>query len=128
MFSALILLAARVPVPVVSSNRLLDDPGLPSADLVGGEAADFGVNCCSSVVSTLSAVKANCTCGAEKFFAERLPFKFVLPMAAFRFAIEAAFWANCTFAEVTVTGLVSCGVVMVAPVSAPFPESTRLEA
>jgi hypothetical protein len=79
-----------------------------------GDERGFALMASSSAVSILSAVKAKCTSGAEKFLADRLPRTVVLPSDAASPVIETVFCENCALAELTASGFASSGVVIVA--------------
>ena len=87
-----------------------------------GDGRGLALIAWSSAVSILSAAKAKCTSGAEKFLADRLPRTVVLPSDAASPVIETVFCENCAFAELTANGFASSGVLMVALEMLAVPE------
>src|SRR3954469_21416451 len=75
----------------------------------------------SSTTLILSALSVNCTCGAVKFFAVRLPLALVEPIPAFRFSNTAESFVNLRSALRICSGFVSVSELMVAFCSLPLP-------
>ena len=101
--------AASVPVPVVESNRLGSSffPRFAAFLLAGVGTVRF----CSSSVSILSAFRLKATCGAAKFFADKLPRTVVLPKLAAKLSKLTEFSENVTLAVVIAKGFFNCGAV-----------------
>ncbi len=64
----------------------------------------------NSVVSILSAFKLNATCGAAKFFADKLPCTVVLPNVAAKLSKATEFCEKFALAEAIDSGFFNSGV------------------
>src|SRR6267154_4776493 len=89
---------ATVPVPLVREIKLGWAAGAAAYALGTRLHPEFAAFCgsdlkmdFSSTTLILSALSANCTCGAVKLRAVRLPLAFVDPMDAFRLSKTAEF-------------------------------------